>query len=221
MAELFAFLKLKRRAIVTICTGFSFIGMVIIGILSWTPTIFIRIHGWTAGEIGLAYGLILLLLGTSGSVIGGVIADWMYRRGRKDATLRTALYTTLLALPFALAMPLVEDARVAIALLAPVTFLLSAPIGLSAAAIQLMTPNHLRAQVTAFYFLVVALIGTGLGPMVVALPTDYLFRDPLAVGRSLALVTMILIPLGSISLWYGCREFTIILNSPPSASNNT
>jgi hypothetical protein len=111
-------------------------------------------------------------------------------------------------------MPLVGNAWLAIALLAPVTFLLSAPVGLSAAAIQLMTPNHLRAQVTVVYLLVVALIGTGFGPMVVALPTDYLFRDPQAVGRSLALATLVLIPLGAISLWYGCRAFRVILGPP-------
>jgi MFS family permease len=214
IAELLAFLKSRKSTITAICIGFSFVGMVIIAILSWTPTLFIRIHGWTAGEIGLAYGLILLLLGTSGSVMGGVIADWFYRRGRKDATLRTALYASLLALPLAIAMPLVGNAWLAIALLAPVTFLLSAPVGLSAAAIQLMTPNHLRAQVTAVYLLVVALIGTGFGPMVVALPTDYLFRDPQAVGRSLALATLVLIPLGAISLWYGCRAFRVILGPP-------
>ncbi len=214
IADLLDFLRSRKSAIAALCIGFSFIGMVIIGILSWTPTLFIRIHGWTVGEIGLAYGLILLLLGTSGSVLGGVVADWIYRRGRQDATLRTALYASLLALPFAIAMPLVDNARLAIALLAPLTFLLSAPVGLSAAAIQLMTPNHLRAQVTAFYLLVVALIGTGFGPVVVALMTDYLFRDPQSVGRSLALVSLVLIPLGAISLWHGCRIFRNILEVP-------
>jgi len=215
-AELLSFLKSGRRAIIAICIGFSLIGMVIIGILSWTPTLFIRIHGWTAAEVGLSYGLILLILGTSGSVIGGVIGDWLYHRGRQDATLRTALYASLLALPFALAMPLVEDARLAVALLAPTTFLLSAPVGLSAAAIQLMTPNHLRAQVTAIYLLVVALIGTGLGPIAVAVPTDFLFRDPLAIGKSLALVVIILLPLGALSLWIGCKAFCRLLGEPAS-----
>jgi MFS family permease len=211
MAELQAFLRSSKSAIIAICVGFSLVGMVIIGILSWTPTLFIRVHGWTPSEIGLAYGLILLLLGTSGSVMGGLVGDWMYKRGRRDATLRTALYASMFALPFALAMPLVSDPRMALALLAPTTFLLSAPVGLSAAAIQLMTPNHLRAQVTAIYLLVVALIGTGLGPIAVALPTDYLFRDPMALGRSLALVVVCLLPLGSLSLWLGCRSFRQLL----------
>lgn len=205
--ELLKFLKERKRLIAAICAGFSFVGMVIIGILSWTPTLFIRVHGWTASEIGLAYGVILLLLGTSGSVVGGVVADWLYRRGRRDATLRTALGASLLSLPFAMAMPLVDNPWLAIALLAPTTFLLSAPVGLSAATIQLMTPNHMRAQVTAIYLFVVALIGTGLGPMIVALPTDFLFRDPQAVGYSLALAVVVFIPLGSICLWYSCRAF--------------
>ena len=35
----------------------------IYAVLSWVPALFIRVHGWTPGETGLRYGLVLLLFG--------------------------------------------------------------------------------------------------------------------------------------------------------------
>ena len=88
----------------------------------------------------------------------------------------------------------------------PVTFLLASPVGLSAAAVQIATPNRMRAQVTAIYFLVVSLIGSGIGPLTVALSTDFLFGDDMALGKSLALVNAVLLPAGVLSLWLGLRR---------------
>jgi dipeptide/tripeptide permease len=87
-----------------------------------------------------------------------------------------------------------------------VTFLLASPVGLSAAAVQLVTPNRMRAQVTAIYFLVVALIGSGFGPLTVALSTDFIFHDDMAVGQSISLVCAVLMPLGIASLWFGLKS---------------
>jgi hypothetical protein len=56
------------------------------------------------------------------------------------------------------------------------------------AAIQLITPNELRGQLTAGYLVLTALIGLGLGPTCVALLVDFHFKDTLAVGMALAMV---------------------------------
>ena len=98
------------------------------------------------------------------------------------------------------------------AALVPVTFLLASPVGLTAAAVQLVTPNRMRAQVTAIYFLVVALIGSGIGPLTVALCTDFIFDDDMAVGRSISLVCTVLMPIGIASLWFGVKN--------PNRANN-
>jgi len=46
-------------------------------------------------------------------------------------------------------------------------------------------PNTMRAQASALYLFVVNLIGLGLGPTAVAMTTDYVFADDLAVRYSL------------------------------------
>ena len=58
-------------------------------------------------------------------------------------------------------------------------------------ALLLITPNHFRGQITALSFFVGNLIGMGFGPVAVALLTDYVFQDRLAVGYSMASVTLL------------------------------
>lgn len=103
-------------------------------------------------------------------------------------------------------MGLVADPWIAFFLLMPATFLPSSMVALSATTIQLMTPNRMRAQLTALYLLAVALLGTGFGPLAVALCTQYIFADDLAVGHSIALVSGTLLPLGVLCLWAGIRK---------------
>jgi MFS family permease len=206
LREVAKFMRTERRFFISIFIGLSMLGMVIIAILSWMPTYFIRVHGWAASEVGFRYGMVLLLFGTSGSFLGGWLADWLRSRGQANAIMLTTLGVSLLALPFAIVMPLMGKDMMSFAALIPVTFLLASPVGLSAAAVQLVTPNRMRAQVTAIYFLVVALIGSGFGPLTVALSTDFIFHDDMAVGQSISLVCAVLMPLGIASLWFGLKS---------------
>ena len=75
--------------------------------------------------------------------------------------------------------------------------------GIAGGVLQLMTPNQLRSQVTAIYFLCANLIGLGLGPTVVAVATDYVFQDDAAIGKSLALTASIICPLAMMIIWSG------------------
>jgi len=59
--ELLPFIKARRTLFLLLFLGFSVFGIAGISYLVWIPAVFIRVHGWTAGDIGVAYGLILLL----------------------------------------------------------------------------------------------------------------------------------------------------------------
>ena len=137
----------------------------------------------------------------------GWIADALRRRGYTDANLRVIMIGALCCTPFGAAAFLVDDIWLAVALMAPFTFLWGLPHGISPAAIQLVTPNQMRAQVTALYFLTVNLIGLGIGPTFVALLTDYLYEDPALVGHSLATVVAISAPLSALILYPGLKYY--------------
>ena len=64
-----------------------------------------------------------------------------------------------------------------------------------------MTPNRIRGQAIAVYQLFANLIGLGLGPTVIAVTTDYVFGYDESIGKSIALCSAILCPLGGFILW--------------------
>jgi MFS family permease len=176
-------------------------------ILSWTPAFFIRVHGWTAGEVGVIYGSVLLVFGTSGVVGAGWLSEALLRRGYKDASLRVIIFGALCSTPFAIAAFLVSNEWLALVLMVPLTFLWSLPHGIAPAALQPITPNQMRAQVSAIYMFTINMIGLGLGPTLVALFTDYVYGESAMVGYSLATVAVITGPLSAIILAFGLKHY--------------
>jgi MFS family permease len=79
--------------------------------------------------------------------------------------------------------------------------------GAAGSALQLIAPSHLRARLAALYFLVVTLLGLGIGPTAIALITDRVFGDDNALRYSIAIVTGVALPMSAIILSFGLRSF--------------
>lgn len=193
-----AFVRLNRKTIFYHFATFSCLGITVVGYMVWTPTFFIRTYGWDASKIGMIYGTILFFGGTAGVYAGGFLADWLTKRGHKDAILRAALYGTICAVPFSVFTPLMGDPSLAVIGLTASCFFMSLPQGLPAAALQVIAPNPLRAQMVALYFLIAGLIANAFGPTLYALMTDYVFGDPMMIRYSLATASAVVLPLAAI-----------------------
>jgi MFS family permease len=89
----------------------------------------------------------------------------------------------------ALALPW-SSRLVVVPLAAAVFFLTMMPI-VSAVAVQEVSPNAVRGRVAATYYIVTNLIGAGLGPLVTASLTQYVFREPSQIGLSFATIAAI------------------------------
>ena len=85
--------------------------------------------------------------------------------------------------------------RLALALLTLSTFIGTLPLSLIAASLQVVSPNQLRGQLAASFSFVANILGVASGPTVVALLTDYVYRDEQAVGWSLATASAIVTPI--------------------------
>jgi spore maturation protein SpmA len=79
------------------------------------------------------------------------------------------------------------------------------------AVLQMMSPNHLRAQITALYFLIQNLISVGLGPTVIALLTDYGFKDPSALRYSMVVVAAVGMVSATVMMAIGAKPVTAAL----------
>lgn len=172
---------------VMIC-GLSLNALASFSLISWTPTVFIRLFGWQASTIGAAYGAILAVAGGSGILFSGWLADRMATRGG-PRPLVLASWAIAAVIPLSMWVGLAPSPGVALAVLVACSFLLAMPTGLAPLAIYQLTPNEHRGQMIAVYLLAATLVGLGLGPTLVAATNAGLFGGDQSIGRALALVT--------------------------------
>lgn len=204
---LLRYMRVHWRAYAAHLLAFSLSGVIFNAVTAWTPAHLIRNLGMTPASAGFAFGMLILVFGTSGVFAGGWLADRLRERGRSDGTLLVGIISALGILPFGVAAPLSGELAPTLLLYAPLVFFGTFAYGAAPAAVQLMTPGHLRAMASAIYLFFLNLVGMGGGPMLTALLTDYLFRDDLAVGRSLAVVAGATAPMVAALLWWGLAPF--------------
>jgi ABC-type amino acid transport system permease subunit len=95
-------------------------------------------------------------------------------------------------------------------------FFAAFPVGCQAAALQEITPNQMRAQVTALYLFISNMCGIGLGPTFIAFFTDVVFKNDLAVGYSMSISVAIACPIGALLFWMGLKPYRESLESAAS-----
>ncbi len=176
--------------------GLIFLGMSVVTIVgyayfSWIPTMFIRTWGWTIREIGVSYGIILLIVGPASVLLAGWLADRLYARGHKNGHLKTALFGTLLTLPFATLTPLMPSGEWALAMLALASIGPAMSSATGSSAMLMIIPNQMRGQTMALYLFFISILGLTIGPTAVALVTDFVFADPGALRYSIAIVSLV------------------------------
>ena len=203
--EVLQFCRLNARVFIAVFGGISLLAAVQFSLGAWVPAFFIRDYGWTASDVGYAYGLIFLICGTSGVIIGGWIADAFQSRGRSDGNLRTALISALATLPFVIAFPLVGNARLSVALLAACVFFGTMAFGAGPALIPVIAPPRMRGMIVAIYLLVANILGQSAGPWLVAMFTDHVFGAPALVRYSLAVVPAMLLVIGALLVLSGFK----------------
>jgi MFS family permease len=187
--------------------GFAMITLIAYAFPAWVPSYFIRTLGWTAAETGIIYGLIALIASPLGVLAGGAMGDWMLKNGYKDAFFRVPVYGAVALMLPACFATMGTNPIIAIVLLVIFHFFSSFHAGMAVASLHLITPVQFRAQATALYLFAINLIGLGLGPVMVALLTDFYFEDPTAVGKSLSMVSVVVIPIAIVLLWQTKRLY--------------
>lgn len=207
VSETLAYLGRNKQSFFCHNFGFAMLALVNYGSAAWIPEFFVRTHGWTIGEVGSRFGLVVMIGGSLGIVSGGIIADALARRGYRDAKMRTGLAAAILSMVLSAFYPLVPGGWSALLLLVPVVYVQAMPFGVAPAAMQEMAPASMRGQAGALYLFVVTLVGLGVGPTAVAATTDHLLGDESLVRYSLLLVSCLASLVGAVLLWFSLRAF--------------
>jgi MFS family permease len=191
----------------TLLTGFSLMAMFTLGYLAWVAVLFMRTHGMEPGQVGTLIGPAITVGGIAGVLSGSFWCTWLTRRGYQDAPLRTAIHALIAAIPLGVVAPLISDWQLAVPAVTALIFFLTFPQGTNVAAFQLITPNQMRAQVSAVFLLVTNVFGLGLGATMVALLTDYVFGAPALVNYSLAMASLLVGVPALICLILGLKPY--------------
>ena len=207
IAELVRHIGRNKGAYLLTMLGYSLSGMLWNGALAWFPTFLMRNFGWSPSDVGLYYGLTIFVAGTSGILTGGTLGSRMRAAGREDANIVVGLIALALAVPFGVAGMLAGDAWLALGGIALFLFGSCMPWGCAAAAMQEITPNQLRGQISAIYLFGLNFIGLAFGPTLIALFTDGVYGSDAAVGLSIATVMVIAAPASAIVLMLARKPY--------------
>src|SRR5262245_22371964 len=205
--EVIDFLKKNRTTFAPIYIGMGIqVVMTYAGVI-WGPAFYERTFGWTPKKYGLGIGMITVTVMPVGTLLGSLLAERFARAGRDDANLRVVLIGKLLAMPFGILFPFMPNPYLAVTVSTVSLFFLSLTPAPLNAALQVVTPNQMRGQITALFLFVFNVVGFALGPLMVALFTDYVFRSESQIGYSLVLTGIILGPLGTFIIWLGMKPY--------------
>lgn len=200
------------KAYLFICFGIAFSAMVNYGSTAWVPTYFVRTFGWTVPQAGFRYGLVLVSSSIAGVLFGGWYADYLNKKGVIAGRLRIGLITCVGCLA-SMFIPLIPDAQVALFAFVMPSFFVAMPMGAATAAIQEIMPNQVRALASSIFLFILNMIGLGIGPTLVALFTDYVFHDEMAIRYSLVLLFLVGGILGTVCFLVAMNPYRTALAS--------
>ena len=200
-ADVLGYVGQRWRLYIFSFFGFAMISVFSYGVLAWYPTFLIRTYGMSMSQAGFAMGGVYIVFATLGTVSGPFVADWYRRRGYKDAHMRLCAVVALLCGVPGVLGPLMPTASTALLLLAPYVYIKGLFLGSSSAAMQLVTPNQIRAQVSAINLFINNIIGMSVGATLIAVFTDFVFRDEQLLRYSMVCTGVI----ASLAAWFLLR----------------
>lgn len=207
VGEVAAFVRSKPRLFTCLLLGLSIATALGHGVLGWVPAYFTRVYHWTPEQVGLRYGLCVIVFGSGGLMFGSWLTERFRAKGRLDGPVRASAIGIALCAPLGIAAPLVHDPMLSLFLFALLQFAYMMPWGIAGAAFQLVAPNQMRGQLSGLYFFSINIIGLGVGPTLVALLTDNVFGGGAGVAYSLAVAAALLAPVASLLLFAGLRAY--------------
>lgn len=206
LGEVLAFLRGNIGLYGPIFVGVFLVGVETYGVQNWRPTFFERTYHWKLAFIGQVTGWLSLVASLIGLFLGAALTEWLSRQ-RDDANLIIAVSAQSLSIPFAVAGPLMPNGWLALACssVGLVTAMVSAPP--MVAAMQTVTPNRMRAQISSLYLIMFSGITAIIGPSFLAAVTDFVFHDDAKLRYAMAASSAIMLPLGVLMNWLAVRPY--------------
>jgi MFS family permease len=173
--------------------------------LPWRAPFLIRTYGWNEARIGRWMGIMFLASSLIGAAFGTLFVEWLSKR-YKDANVRAAAILFAIAAPFEIAAPLMPSGGLALLCLGVAGACGIASAVPQNAAIQRITPNEMRGQVTAIYLFMFIVFGA-LGSQLIGTVTQRVFGADADLWKSIVLTASVLMPLAAFAISRGIKPY--------------
>lgn len=195
----------RRRVYFPLMFGLGLSQVEVMGIIDWRMPFFQRTYGWTPAQVGAWSGLTVFIAFPLGLLIGTTVTEWLSKRHR-DAPVRATAIMMACCLPFSLLAPLMPTAPLSLIMTG-----FSGALGMAGAvpqnaAIQTVTPNQMRGQITALYLFSYTVFGA-LGSFVVALITRFVVGDESKLWLSMMIAVGTILPVAVVAVALAIRPY--------------
>ncbi|HBP1145599.1 TPA: MFS transporter [Pseudomonas aeruginosa] len=207
------FLKDNARTFLPFFIGPGLISSLTLGIMSWAPTLLVRIHGLQASEASYIFGA----FGMPASLLGTFTLPWLatrlQERGRHDAVMLVLMLCVLLPIPAIVhGMLSPHYWAMVLGLVMTMMFLPSVTV-MTCLGLQLISPSRMRARNVALNLLVINLFGYTVGPFVSGFLADRVFSGPTAIASALAVMAAAIGPLTLLCYFLARKGFRDMVRS--------
>lgn len=159
-------------------------------LVAWMAALYTRHYGADVAELGFTLGLINILVGLPGGLAGGFLSDWFAARAHRGGRMNVMCLGSLFCiLPIAL-WPNAGSYHLSLVLLALCQFSFPLIIASIPSTLHAIVPSPFRGRMTAVLYLANGVMGTAMGPFVIAAATDHVFA-----GGGVRWSLMVLLPL--------------------------
>lgn len=195
------------RTYLAVLGGNCMKALILAGPATWGATFLHREFHWDLSKVGIVSGSITLIVSPIAMILGGKLSEYWTKQGRNDANLRIVFFGLIFSIPLLVIAPLMHTAYGFLGVNALASFIGTLGFGPGIAAFQVITPNRMRAQVSSVSQFGTNVIAFSLSPLIVALFTDYVFRDEGALKYSMVMNAVIMGTLAILIVWQGLKPY--------------
>jgi len=170
------FVRAHPRLALAILVGCPLNLMAGVALLSWLFVAFDRIYGWPAGKSGQVIGLTCGVMFIIGCLLSGRMVEALRKQGYADASLRASVAGAIAFAVFSSIGIEMPNPYACIGCMAFAFALGYLPAVGAYTAISEVVPESIRAAFTGITTLIVGLVTNSLGPFMVGLLSDHLFK---------------------------------------------
>jgi MFS family permease len=172
MREVLSFMA-GQKAYVLVVLAVAIVGFSSYALSAWQPSLLQRIYHLSTGQLSTYLGLINAPCGVAGTLLGGFVTERFKSHDPRWLVWLPAIATAL-AFPVSFAFPLVNNLTVSLVCLAAGNVLVGFHLGPCWALCQNLVKPPMRALSAAICFVLLIILGAGMGPFTVGFLSDAL-----------------------------------------------